>query len=184
VSNGNGNNVSANDNSKFQKSLRVTATPLSTPTDKICLGIDGLWSTDAGIAKSDFGLTGNLFAGTREMWGVDAQWAHGPLGISGELLHGTFRPDDAVPYAKFDAQGWQATAAYFIVPARFQALLRHEEFDPNTALSGNTIRINTIGLNYFIKGDDLKLMIDYVNGVVPGSNFDGGRLLTRFQIAY
>ncbi|MDB6127812.1 MAG: Phosphate-selective porin, partial [Verrucomicrobia bacterium] len=83
VSNGNGNNVSANDNSKFQKSLRVTAAPLSTPTDKICLGIDGLRSTDAGIAKADFGLTGSLFAGTREMWGVDAQWAHGPLGISG-----------------------------------------------------------------------------------------------------
>ena len=184
LADGNGPNVSANDNSKFQKSLRVTGTPYASKEDKISVGVDGLWSTDAGVTKNDFGFTGNLFTGKREMWGVDAQWAHGPLEVTGEILHGTFRPTNAVPYARFEAEGWQATLSYFIVPTKFQAVLRHEEFDPNTALSGNTIRTNTIGVNYFFKGDDLKLMIDYLNGVVPGSNFDGGRLLTRFQIAY
>jgi hypothetical protein len=39
-------------------------------------------------------------------------------------------------------------------------------------------------LNYYIKGEDLKVMIDYLDGSVPGSSNDGGRLLTRFQIIY
>ena len=184
VANGDGSNVSANDNSKFQKSARVAWTPFSGAGDQLVLGVDGLWTTDAGVTKTDFGLPGNLFTGKREMWGVDAQWTHGPLDVGGELLHGTFRPANALPFARFEAEGWQATAAYFLVSAKLQAVIRHEEFDPNTAVGGNTIRMNTIGLNYFLKGDDLKLMVDYLNGSVPGSTNDGGRFLTRLQIVY
>ncbi len=184
VGDGNGSNVSANDNSKFQKSAHVGYTPLATAQDKVTVGLGGLWSEDAGLSRNDLGLTGNLFTGKRAMQGVDLQWTHGRLDLSAEWLSGTFKPVTAVPAASFTAEGWHATAAYFLVPLKLQAVVREEQFDPNTATGGNTIRTFTFGLNYYLKGDDLKFMVDYLEGQVPGSLRDGGRLLTRLQVVF
>jgi len=184
VANGDGANVSANDNSKFQRSLRVVWTPVSTAADKLTVGADALWSDDTGLAKSDLGLTGNLFTGRRAMRGIDAEWIHGRLGLSSEWLSGTFHQVGGVPAAGFTAQGWHATATYFLVPSFLQGVVREEQFDPNTAIGGNTTRTLTLGLNIFLKGDDLKFMIDYLNGEAPGAANDGGRLITRMQIVY
>ncbi len=179
--NGNGVNVSANDNSKFQKAARVYYTPLATNDDRLVFGVNGLWTDDTGVAKSGFGFAGNLFTGERSAWGVDGLWHHGPLDLSAEWLHNTFKPAGA---AEFEAEGWSATAAYYLVPARVQGVLRHEEFDPNTGVGGNTSRSWTVGLNYLIKGEDLRLMVDYIYGQVPGSTTDGGRVLTRMQVLF
>ncbi len=184
VANGNGANVSANDNSKFSKSARLVYTPVATASDKLMLAVDGLWTEDTNVAKSDFGLPGNLFTGSRRMSGVDVTWTHGRLDLNAEWLHGTFKPVAAVPAAKFEAEGWQATAAYFLIPAKLRAVVREESFDPNTATGGNTIRTTTIGLNYYLKGEDIKFMVDYLNGQVPGSSTDGSRILSRVQVVF
>jgi phosphate-selective porin OprO/OprP len=183
VANGNGSNVSANDNSKFQKSARVSYTPVATDANKVVLGVDGLWTTDAGVSKSDLGLPGNLFTGSRDMFGLDTQWTHGRFDLSAEWLRGCFEPATA-PGTKFDAEGWHATAAYFIIPSKLQLVARKEQFDPNTAIGGDTIRTFSVGLNYYLKGDDIKFMIHYLDGRVPGSASDGGRLLSRVQIIF
>jgi len=184
VANGNGANVSANDNSKFQQSVRVTYTPLATVKDKLVVAMNGLWTDDVNVAKSDFGLPGNVFTGSRQMRGIDVFWTHGRFDLNAEWLHGTFKPTGGVPAAKFRAEGWQATAAYFVIPARLRAVFREEAFDPNTAIGGNTIHTTTMGLNYYLKGEDIKFMVDYLDGHVPGSVTDGGRLLTRMQIIF
>ena len=181
VANGNGSNVSANDNNRFQKSLRLAYAGIATDTDKVLVGVDGLWTDDAGVSKPDLGLPGNLFTGRRTMRGVDAQWTHGIMDLSAEWLSGKFSPAAGTA---FTAKGWHVTATCFLVPNRLQAVLREEQFDPNIDVSGNTIRTFTVGLNYFVKGDDLKLMVDYLDGHVPGSLNDGGRLITRMQIIY
>lgn len=185
AANGNGANVSANDNSKFQRSARVTWSPkLPKDAGKLTLGAAGLWSTDAGLAKSDFGFAGNSFTGSRAMRGVDATWSWQRFDLSTEWLRGTFEPANATPRAKLQAQGWQATAAFFLLPGKLQGVARYEEFDPNTEAGGNTFHMSTFGLNYLLKGDDIKLMVDYLNGHVPGSTSDGGRLLTRLQLVF
>jgi phosphate-selective porin len=184
VADGDGANVSANDNSDFQKSARVTYTPVATATDKLTVAVNGLWTRDTNLAKADFGLPGNLFTGTRRMSGVDVTWTHGRFDFNAEWLRGSFHPVVAVPAAKFTAEGWQATGAYFLVPGKLRAVVREEAFDPNTAVGGNTTRTTTLGLNYYLKGEDIKFMLDYLNGNVPGSTTDGGRLLTRVQVIF
>lgn len=184
VANGNGSNVSANDNSRFSKSARLVYTPVATVGDKLTVAVNGLWTEDTNVAKSDLGLPGNLFTGSRRMSGVDVTWTHGRLDLNAEWLHGTFKPTGAVPAAKFEAEGWQATAAYFLIPAKLRAVIREESFDPNTATGGNTIRTTTFGLNYYLKSEDIKFMVDYLDGQVPGSNTDGGRILSRLQIIF
>ena len=181
VANGNGSNVSANDNNKFQKSARVAFTPVATAQDKVTLGVNGLWTTDTAVSKSDLGLAGNLFTGSRSMAGLDAQWVHGPLDVSAEWLHGNFRPSGT---ASFTAEGWHATAGYFVLPSKLQVVFRTESFDPNTAIGGNTFRTHTFGLNYYVKGDDIKFGVDYLDGHIPGSTTDGGRLISRVQIIF
>ena len=181
VAQGNGSNVSANDNNKFQQSARIVFTPISTAHDKVALGVNGLWTTDTGITKSDLGLAGNLFTGSRSMSGLDAQWTHGPLELGAEWLHGSFRPTGGV---SFKAEGWHATAAYFLIPAKLQAVYREESFDPNTATGGNTFRTHLFGLNYYVKGDDIKFGLDYLDGHVPGSTNDGSRVISRVQVIF
>ncbi len=179
--NGNGVNVSANDNNKFQKAARIYLIPLATHDDRLVFGVNGLWTEDVGVSKTGFGFAGNLFTGERSAWGCDGLWHHGPIDLSAEWLHNTFKPAGS---AEFEADGWSATAAYFLVPAKVQGVLRHEEFDPNTGVGGNTSHSWTVGLNYLIKGEDLRLMVDYIYGEVPGTTSDGGRVLTRMQVLF
>jgi phosphate-selective porin OprO/OprP len=179
--NGNGVNVSANDNNKFQKAARVTFTPVANNGDRLVIGVSGLWTEDLGVAKSGFGFAGNLFTGERSAWAVDGSWHHGPLDLTTEWLHNTFKPAGA---AGFEADGWSVTAACFLLPAKVQGVLRHEEFDPNTGIGGNASHSWTVGLNYLIKGEDLRVMLDYIYGEVQGTTTDGGRVLTRMQVLF
>lgn len=184
VANGNGANVSANDNSGFAKSARVTFVPVTTGDDQVTIGLNALWTDDVNVPKSDLGLPGNLFTGARVMRGVDVAWAHGRLDVKAEWLRGTFKPAAMLPAGRFEAEGWQVTAAYFLVAARLQAVIREEAFDPDRALAGNAFRLTTVGLNYLLKGDDIKFMVDYLDGQMPGSAADGGRVVFRVQIVF
>lgn len=181
VAQGNGANVSANDNSKFQQSARVVFTPISTAHDKVSVGAAGLWTTDAAVAKSGLGFAGNLFTGSRRMAGFDAQWTHGPLALGAEWLRGDFRP---VGGAAFTAEGWHATAACFVIPAKLQAVFRVESFDPGTAAGGIRVRTQLFGLNYYLKGDDIKFGLNYLDGEDPGSTTAGRRVLSRVQVVF
>lgn len=59
------------------------------------------------------------------------------------------------------ASGFYTTLAYRITP-KLQALLRYDEFDPNHEIANNNKREYTAGINYFIKGQGLKLILNYV----------------------
>lgn len=185
LANGNGANVSANDNGKFQRSARVTWTP-ALPKDggRLVVGLDGLWSEDAGVAKADFGFPGNSFTGRRTMSGVDVAWSWGRLDLNGEYLRGRFARTAPVAAPPQRAAGWQVTAAFFAVPSRLQVVARREAFDPNTAVAGNTFVTNTLGLTYLLKGDDLKFMVDFRRGRGPHVARDENRLLSRVQVAF
>ena len=59
------------------------------------------------------------------------------------------------------ASGFYATLAYRITP-KLQALIRYDEFDPNRDIAHNNKREYTLGFNYFIKGQGLKLILNYI----------------------
>ena len=192
VANGTGYNSSTNDNSKFQPTARVYVTPLESQTaGSLTLGADALHATDAGVNKPGFnfdavpgGATDNLFTGGRDAWGVDAAWHCGLLDVSTELLRMRFRPADRLPDRAFTAEGWQMTAAYFLLPHQLQAVVRREHFDPNISRRGDSTDNWLIGFGLYFKGDDIRLMTDYLFGRAAGLPEDHGRWLTRLQIIY
>jgi phosphate-selective porin len=192
VGNGSGSNSSRNDNRKFLQTAHVYAVPLASATaGELTLGASALHSTDNGITKSgpNFdatpgGAIDNLFAGTRDGWGLDAAWHLGRFDLSSELLRVRYRPVNAIPDRSFTAESWQLSAAYYLVPRQLQAALRRERFDPNSARGGDATENWLAGLSYNLKGDDLRILVDYLFGRAAGLAGDDGRLLTRFQIVY
>ena len=192
VGNGSGSNSSANDNNKFLQTAHVYAVPVDSPAaGRLLLGASALHSNDAGIAKLGPGFDAvaggtldNLFAGTRDGWGLDALWHTRLAELSTELLRVRYRPLNAIPMRSFDSESWQMTASYYVVPQFVQAALRFEHFDPNTARAGDSTNNWMAGLSYYIKGDDLRLLVGYLFGHAAGLTNEPGRLLTRFQIVY
>ena len=78
-------------------------------------------------------------------------------------------------------QGWYVTLGYRITK-KLEAILRYDEFDPDKRISNNNKREYTAGINYYIKGQALKLILNYVycqNNSAPDSH----RIIIGSQIA-
>ena len=70
------------------------------------------------------------------------------------------------------AQGFYGVVGYKITP-KLQIIGRYDQFDPDRNVSGNTRREYTAGINYFIKGQALRLILNYVfcqNSNAPDSH--------------
>lgn len=80
------------------------------------------------------------------------------------------------------ASGFYSTIAYRITP-KIQALLRYDEFDPDKNFSNNKKREYVAGINYFIKGQALKLVFNYVF-CQNDSTKDSHRLMLGAQILF
>lgn len=79
------------------------------------------------------------------------------------------------------AQGWYITVGYHITK-KLEVLARYDEFDPDRTVSDNNQREYTAGINYYIKGQALKLILNYVY-CQNDSKPDSHRILVGTQIA-
>ena len=59
------------------------------------------------------------------------------------------------------ASGFYATLGYMLTK-KLQLLARYDEFDPDHNVDNNKSREYSVGLNYFIKGQGLRLILNYV----------------------
>lgn len=192
LGNGNGSNSSLNDNDSFGGAARAYGTLFdSLRAGRLTGGVNAMRSDDALVSRPGFGFDLNggtlpdaIFRGERSGWGIDAQWSLGRATLSGELLRENFKPDNAIPAADFDARGWQLTATYMLLPQRLEAALRREVFDPNLDVAGDATENWVAGLNYLVKGSDIRLMVNYMFGDAPNLSDDSGRLFARMQIAF
>jgi phosphate-selective porin OprO and OprP len=182
IFNGNGRNVSVNDNNNFMyvgrlelmpfkgkifgqdSSLKIGADVLNSRDDKgtnISQTLNLLVNSDGSL--SPFVLPG---ADERTAWGVDAALKLGPFDLIGEYLeeYVNGRTVAGVPpgFADFTTTGFYITGGYFLIPKKLQAVVRWEQLNPGQ--KGNDgIHSITGGLNYYIHGDDIKLMANYIH---------------------
>ena len=193
--NGTSVNNSFNDNDHFMYTARVQGSAVKTEWNKMPVewnvGVNALTTKDNGVTKGGFGIDSipggaadNLFIGDRNAWGLDTQVKVGLFDFQAEYLQNRFEPDNSTPANGFEAAGWYVLGAYFVVPKYLQAVVRFENFDPNKGSDGNTSDVWTFGLNYYIKGDDLKLMANYLYGDQDGVDGRQGRLILRAQVMF
>lgn len=188
VFNGNGRNTTVNDNNEFMYAGRIELTPWSgklvRQDAKVKLGLNGLYSRDA--ANVNLSQTGNLrlqpdgsllpfnnhSADKRTAWGADISFTLGNFDLVAEYLQEQIRPDGTATLVtpasglgtlgEFTTQGYYVQGSYYFWKKKLQLVSQWQSFDPGQA-ANDDIYSATLGLNYYIKGNDLKLMLDYIH---------------------
>jgi phosphate-selective porin OprO/OprP len=182
VFNGNGRNTSVNDNNEFMYVGRLELQPfnrkIAGQQSFLKLGGDALYSRDnAGVNISP---SGNLLvnsdgslspfslpsADERAAWSVDAWLEVGPFDLIGEYLqeHVEGRTVNGVPpaFSNFTTDGFYVTGGYYLVPNKLQAVVQWQYLNPGQKGNDGLYSI-LAGLNYYIRGDNLKLMVNYIH---------------------
>lgn len=171
--NGTGVNVSSNDNQKFMWVGRLNGLAyegkVGTQKARLSLGADYFTTKDKGT-----------FTGRREGYSADAQLAVGPAEIQAEWLRNTQHPTAG---AAVTADGWSMLGAYNFTK-RWQGVVRYEAYDSNTSTNATTSKLWTFGLNFLLKGDDLKFSLNYLQGDPAAPVPSDHRLLGRVQVVF
>ena len=181
VFNGNGRNINTNDDNYFMYVGRLELMPVHGKIfgqdSFLKLGGDVLNSRDEkGVNISE---SGNLLVNTdgslspftlpsadeRTAWSVDAWFELGRFDLIGEYLLEHVQSRNVVggtPFNNFTTDGFYVTGAYFILPKKLQAVVQWQYLNPGQ--KGNDGLYSILGgLNYYIHGDDLKLMVNYIH---------------------
>src|SRR5205809_7219009 len=181
IFNGNDRNISVNDNNEFMYVGRLELQPFNGKVfgqpSFLKLGGDVLNSRDAAgtnispalnlLVNDDGSLSPFSLptADERAGWSVDAWLKLGPFDLIGEYLeeYVNGRTVNGVPgMPDFTTNGYYITAGYFVIPKKLQLAVQWKDLNPGQ--KGNDgIRSITGGLNYYIHGDDLKVMVNYIH---------------------
>ena len=176
VFNGTGRNITVNDNNEFMYAGRLEVQALKTKMlnqeATLKLGANGVTSRDetgttisSVLLENDDGSLSSFnlpSRATREGYGFDAALHVGPFDLVGEYISERVRARGSDPrFDAFTADGYYVQASYFVLPKRLQLVARWESFDPGQA-ADDDIDSLVAGVNYYIKGDDIKLLAHYV----------------------
>src|SRR6266581_7393812 len=149
IFNGNGRNITNNDNNNFMYVGRLESTVFKDVFGKgsfLKLGADILNSRDDKgtnisqsltlLVNSDGSLSPFTLPGAdeRTAWSVDAWLKLGPFDLIGEYLqeHVNGRTVNGVPseFADFTTDGYYVTAGYFLIPKKLQAVVQWQDLNP------------------------------------------------------
>ena len=74
------------------------------------------------------------------------------------------RPANGVApaFKDFRADGYYVQGSYFIVPKKLQLFAKYESFNPGQ-VANDILSSITGGLNYYIHGDDIKILAHYIH---------------------
>ena len=125
----------------------------------------------SGDRNCDYTVTGAYLGYEYKKLLLNFEWAdangyNGPIGYSVDK----------------HATGFYSTLAYRLTP-KLQAMIRYDEFDPNKDIANNRKKEYVAGINYFIKGQALKLMMNYVFCQNEGLK-DSHRVMLGTQILF
>jgi phosphate-selective porin len=205
VFNGNGRNFNNNDNNEFMYVGRLELLPFKSELMgqdvSLKIGGDYLFSRDetgtnispalnlrvnADGSLSSFTLTS---PDERHAFSFDAWLKIGRFDLIAEYLDEKVSPRGPT-FSEFDASGYYVQGSYFLIPNKLQAVVKWESLDPGQ-LPNDGIHSITGGLNYYIHGDGIKLMADYVhtwsdfrqnNPALGQDEFD--EIILRLQVMY
>lgn len=169
--NGNGVNVSANDDDDLLLAARLGATLHERGKLKWSGAVNGYRSDDhSAAAPPEAGLANHVLSGIRHAWGADTQLLTGRGELLAEYLRATYEPDAG---AGRDLSALSVIGGWRFTP-KWQGVLRYETYDAVTTDTD----VWTAGVNHFIKGHDLKLQLHLMHSEA------GDRVVARVQTIF
>jgi len=97
-------------------------------------------------------------------------------------IRGEYTQKDGYLTANTKAGGWYLHNSYYLTD-KMQLIARYDQFDPNTKIGKNDVSEYTGGINYYFKGNNLKLQFNYVY-VDDKVGKDSSRLVTQTQLCF
>jgi phosphate-selective porin OprO/OprP len=177
IFNGNGRNFNNNDNNQFMYVGRLELLPfkgkLMGQEASLKIAGDYFSSHDAigtNISpalnlrvNTDGSLTSFILTspGERHAYSFDAWLKIGPFDLIGEYFNEKVTPRGTT-FSEFEADGYYVQGSYFLIPKKLQAVVKWESLDPGQ-MANDGIHSITGGLNYYIHGDAIKVMANYVH---------------------
>lgn len=192
--NGNGVNNNFNDDDRFLMAGRLSGV-LWQGRPKILGGQSASWSLGGNAYSSEdtnipeppeLGFDSNIFSGKRLGTGIDTQLQAGRFDFWAEALRTKWEPISPMPRrpsASFESEGWYAQGSYYVIKDRLQVVLKAETFDPHTEADGDETDSGTAGVNWYLKGHDLKLQADYLRTRIENQD-DQDKVLARIQVIF
>ena len=182
IFNGNDRNITNNDNNEFmymgRLELLAFAGRLMGQEANLKLGGDYFFSRDETgtnispytnlLVNADGSLTPFTLPNPdeRQAWSVDAWLKVGPFDLIGEYLDERVRPRTAPgvapAFTEFEANGFYVLGGYYLIAKKLQAVVKWEHLNPGQR-GNDGIESITGGLNYYIHGEGLELMANYVH---------------------
>ena len=179
IFNGNNRNININDNNKMMTMERVDFMPIKgeamgEPISWI-LGADAYQSDDATntvlsqVGNSYVQKDGSLKTLTvqtangdkRTAGGVDQRFNWGPLTVQAEYMQCQYKGAlTTVP--EFTCSGYWVLAGYQLIRNKLELVGKYEYFKPDQ-LPDDDLNTTTAGLNWYIKGRDICMMLDWMH---------------------
>ncbi len=107
-------------------------------------------SMDAGHRDNNFCVVGAHVQYDYKRFMANFEWAQAN-GYNGPSGHSTDK----------HASGFYTTLGYMLTK-KLQLIARYDQFDPDRNIDHNNKREYSVGLNYFIKGQGLRLILNYI----------------------
>ncbi len=123
---------------------------------------------------------GGAFAGYSDSAEVDGQVMYRTTRgvVRAEYIRDRNRRDDV------HTVGWYALAGYIVAPRRVELLGRVEQYDPSDRVAIDRSTGYLVGLQYFIRGDDFKVMADYELFREQVVQLDNNRGVVQLQVRW
>ncbi len=147
----------------------INLKPLAKTNDK-----HGKLTTGGGIVKGTKNSTDYFVSGAYVGYEYKKFWTRMEYAVSNGSNGGS-------GLTTKHRQGWYVTLGYHLTK-KLELLARYDEFDPDKKISNNNQREYTAGVNYYIKGQALKLILNYIF-CQNDAKRDSHRLLIGAQLA-
>jgi phosphate-selective porin len=126
---------------------------------RLSIAANGAYLSKARIGDSEF----DLFA-----WGVDLFFNNGPVTLEAE--YDSYKEDvknGGTP--DIVGNGWYAQAGYLLFSV-VELAARYQELDANDNDDSDKLQWTSVGLNYYIRGHNLKIQAEYILKKEQGEN--------------
>ncbi len=104
---------------------------------------------------------GTGYSEKRSLIGLDVSGHYN--GITGQFEYNQWSISDDSTAADIKPRGWYVQAGYFIEPYKIEPALRYEVYDQDSNSDDETERNTTAGVNWYLKGQSLKMGLNWVH---------------------